>query len=77
VSARPSVAQSNLLFRVVGGTCWLWASENATQQLDYLFVDEAGQLSLAMMLAAGRAARNIVLLGDPQQLEQAFDFPLA
>jgi len=56
--------------RVVGGTCWLWASEDAREQLDYLFVDEAGQLSLAMMLAASRAARNIVLLGDPQQLEQ-------
>jgi uncharacterized protein len=56
--------------RVVGGTCWLWASDDATQQLDYLFVDEAGQLSLAMTLAAGRSARNLVLLGDPQQLEQ-------
>ena len=40
------------------------------QQLDYLFIDEAGQMSLPMALAAGRAAKNIVLLGDPQQLEQ-------
>jgi uncharacterized protein len=39
-------------------------------QLDYLFIDEAGQMSLAVALAAGRAAKNIVLLGDPQQLEQ-------
>jgi superfamily I DNA and/or RNA helicase len=38
--------------------------------LDYLFVDEAGQMSLAMVLAASRAAKNIILLGDPQQLEQ-------
>ena len=39
-------------------------------ELDYLFIDEAGQMSLAMALAAGRSAKNIVLLGDPQQLEQ-------
>jgi uncharacterized protein len=40
------------------------------RSVDYLFIDEAGQISLAFALAAGRAARNIVLLGDPQQLEQ-------
>jgi uncharacterized protein len=55
---------------VVGGTAWLWASEDAAQHLDYLFIDEAGQMALAMALAAAGAARNIVLLGDPQQLEQ-------
>ncbi|MCB9925601.1 MAG: TM0106 family RecB-like putative nuclease [Planctomycetaceae bacterium] len=55
---------------VVGGTAWLWANADAEQALDYLFVDEAGQMSLAMALAAGRAAKNIILLGDPQQLEQ-------
>jgi len=56
--------------RIVGGTAWLWATESATESLDYLFVDEAGQLSLAHTLAASRSARNLVLLGDPQQLEQ-------
>lgn len=55
---------------VVGGTAWLWSSEPMHEQLDYLFIDEAGQMSLAMALAAGRAAKNIILLGDPQQLEQ-------
>ncbi|MBM4268130.1 MAG: TM0106 family RecB-like putative nuclease, partial [Deltaproteobacteria bacterium] len=55
---------------VVGGTAWLWASEDAAGALDYLFVDEAGQMALASVLAASRAARNLVLLGDPQQLEQ-------
>ena len=55
---------------VVGGTAWLWSSEPMLEQLDYLFIDEAGQMSLAMALAAGRAAKNIILLGDPQQLEQ-------
>jgi uncharacterized protein len=55
---------------VVGGTAWLWAREDAEGKLDYLFVDEAGQMALAQVLAASRAARNVVLLGDPQQLEQ-------
>jgi len=55
---------------VVGGTAWLWADDRAAGRLDYLFIDEAGQMSLATALAASRAARNIVLLGDPQQLEQ-------
>ncbi len=35
-----------------------------------LFVDEAGQLSLADVLAAGTSARSLVLLGDPNQLPQ-------
>jgi uncharacterized protein len=56
--------------KIVGGTAWLWASNDAREALDYLFVDEAGQMSLAHVLAASRAARNLVLLGDPQQLEQ-------
>ena len=38
--------------------------------VDVLFVDEAGQISLANVLAMSRAARSLVLLGDPQQLDQ-------
>lgn len=38
--------------------------------VDVLFVDEAGQVSLANVLAASPAANSIVLLGDPQQLDQ-------
>lgn len=55
---------------VVGGTAWLWSHEDAVGALDYLVVDEAGQMALACALAAARAARNVILLGDPQQLEQ-------
>ena len=40
------------------------------QAVDVLFVDEAGQMSLANVLAVAQAAGSIVLLGDPQQLEQ-------
>lgn len=52
------------------GTAWLWAEKTSVETLDYLFVDEAGQMSLSHVLAASRAARNLILLGDPQQLEQ-------
>jgi uncharacterized protein len=55
---------------VVGGTAWLWAAHEAEGTLDYLFIDEAGQMSLAQVLACARSARNLVLLGDPQQLQQ-------
>ena len=50
---------------VVGGTSWLWARDDAVERLDYLFVDEAGQMSLANVLATTRSAKNLVLLGDP------------
>jgi uncharacterized protein len=38
--------------------------------VDVLFVDEAGQMSLANVLSAAACAGSIVLLGDPQQLDQ-------
>jgi ethanolamine utilization microcompartment shell protein EutS len=55
---------------IVAGTVWLWAHEKLQGTVDTLFVDEAGQLSLANVLAVAGAARNIVLVGDPQQLAQ-------
>ena len=55
---------------VVGGTTWLWAREDMEDSVDVLFIDEAGQMSLADALAASTCARRVVLLGDPQQLDQ-------
>ena len=55
---------------LVGGTAWLHAHEAFDRRLDYLFVDEAGQVSLADAVAMGTCARNLVLVGDPQQLAQ-------
>jgi uncharacterized protein len=55
---------------VGAGTAWLWARAGMADIVDTLFVDEAGQLSLANVLAVAGAARNLVLLGDPQQLAQ-------
>ena len=55
---------------VAGATAFAWASPHAANAVDVLFVDEAAQMSLANVLAASQAARSVVLLGDPQQLEQ-------
>jgi len=55
---------------VVGGTPWLFARPELAGRLDTLFVDEAGQVSLANAVAAAASATNLVLLGDPQQLAQ-------
>ncbi|MDQ3890384.1 MAG: TM0106 family RecB-like putative nuclease [Actinomycetota bacterium] len=56
--------------RLVAGTAWLFAREEMDGTLDYLLIDEAGQVSLADALAMGTAARNLILLGDPLQLAQ-------
>ncbi len=56
--------------RLVAGTAWLWAREEAQSAVDVLVVDEAAQMSLANVVAVSHAAPNMVLLGDPQQLEQ-------
>lgn len=55
---------------LVAGTAWLWARQGMRQSVDVLVVDEAGQLSLANVIAVSGAADNVVLLGDPQQLAQ-------
>nr|WP_314488036.1 TM0106 family RecB-like putative nuclease [uncultured Pseudomonas sp.] len=55
---------------LTAGTVWILADETFTEQLDYLFIDEAGQVSVANLVAMGMAARNIVLMGDQMQLSQ-------
>jgi len=55
---------------VLGGTAWLWADKDAVRAVDLLFVDEAGQFSLASALSVAQAGESLVLLGDPQQLAQ-------
>ena len=55
---------------VMGGTAWLWSREECAKSVDVLFIDEAGQVSLANALAMSQAAGSLVLLGDPQQLDQ-------
>jgi predicted RecB family nuclease len=57
-------------YNVVAGTSWLLCREELEGRLDTLFIDEAGQFSLADAVAVSGAAKNLVLLGDPQQLAQ-------
>jgi uncharacterized protein len=56
--------------QVLAGTPWLWAREDFRDAVDVLFIDEAGQMTLADVLVCSPAAGSMVLLGDPQQLEQ-------
>jgi uncharacterized protein len=53
---------------VVGGTAWVFGREELQGKFDYLFVDEAGQFSLANVVGTGCCADNIVLIGDQMQL---------
>ena len=55
---------------VMGGTAWVFSRPELQGAFDYLFVDEAGQFSLANVVATGLSADNIVLVGDQMQLAQ-------
>ena len=55
---------------VVGGTAWLFSRGDFDASFDYLFVDEAGQVSIANIVAMATSAKNVVLVGDPMQLSQ-------
>lgn len=54
---------------IVGGTAWLFSNPDL-KGFDHLFVDEAGQVALANLVAISNAANNLVLVGDPRQLPQ-------
>ncbi len=55
---------------LVGATAWFFSREEVAGQFDTLFVDEAGQVSLANLVGMAPCAKNLVLLGDPAQLAQ-------
>jgi uncharacterized protein len=57
-------------YQLIAGTAWLFSEPALDRTLDYLFIDEAGQVSLANVVAVGVSARNLVLLGDQMQLGQ-------
>jgi predicted RecB family nuclease len=66
ILARLGDGRANL----AAGTSWVWTSAKLRDAVDVLFIDEAGQISLANVVAMARAAASLVLLGDPQQLDQ-------
>ena len=55
---------------LVAGTAWLFSDPDFDQILDFLFIDEAGQVATANVVAMTTSARNLVLLGDQMQLGQ-------
>jgi hypothetical protein len=57
-------------FHLIGGTAWAFSNENAIRLVDYLFVDEAGQVSVANLVGMAPSATNLVLIGDQMQLSQ-------
>jgi uncharacterized protein len=65
-----SAARDEYSGGIVGGTAWLFSRPEWNDALDFLFVDEAGQVPLANAVAMSRATNNLVLLGDQMQLEQ-------
>lgn len=60
----------SLSAQLLAGTAWLFSDERFDQHLDYLFIDEAGQVSVANVVAMGTSAKNIILVGDQMQLGQ-------
>lgn len=69
-SAPDAEAELGGSVQIIAGTSWLFSRPAFAQAVDVLVVDEAGQLSLANVLAISHAAKSVVLLGDPQQLAQ-------
>ena len=71
---RKSVFKQALLEETNGfifaGTKFHLASSYYDQKIDYLFIDEAGQLSVADLICIGNIAKNIILIGDQNQLGQ-------
>ena len=65
-----SKGQSIQGYSLVAGTVWFFSEPHLDGQLDYLFVDEAGQVAVANIVAMGTSAKNIILVGDQMQLSQ-------
>jgi predicted RecB family nuclease len=55
---------------VAAGTAWVFSRPEWMGALEFLFIDEAGQVPLANAVAIARSAKNLILLGDQMQLEQ-------
>ena len=68
----PSIAKANITekIKIIAGTAWVFANEIMWGELDYLFIDEAGQVSLANLVGMSRSTKNLILMGDQMQLGQ-------
>lgn len=58
-------------YNLVAATSWGWVAQTPEEdKFDYLVIDEAGQFALFDAIATCARVKNLVLLGDPQQLPQ-------
>lgn len=57
-------------YQVIAGTSFMWCNEKLKNSVDYLIIDEAGQFALIDTLVVSQSSKNIVFLGDHQQLKQ-------
>ena len=67
-----NVGQAELTdeIKIVAGVAWTFANDKMESELDYLLIDEAGQVSLANMVGMSKCCKNIILMGDQMQLSQ-------
>jgi len=65
-----TTAADNYQGGLIGGTAWLFSRPDMEGRLDYLFIDEAGQVSIANLAGMCQSTRNLVLIGDQMQLGQ-------
>lgn len=63
-------AEFNEELKIYAGVAWTFANELMSDELDYLLIDEAGQVSLANMVGMSRSCKNLILMGDQMQLSQ-------
>ena len=66
-SGRAAAAYEN---GIIGGSAWFFSRADMQDRLDYLFIDEAGQVSVAKLIGIVRSTSNLILLGDQMQLGQ-------
>ncbi|MDB3949760.1 TM0106 family RecB-like putative nuclease [Candidatus Pelagibacter sp.] len=57
-------------YSLYAGTSWFFVDPRMNKTLDYLFIDEAGQVALGTTIANATCAKNLVLIGDQMQLSQ-------
>lgn len=70
LAANNSELMQHLDAPLFAATAFVLAKPELHQEFDVLFVDEAGQVSLANLLAVTGCCKNLVLLGDQMQLSQ-------
>jgi hypothetical protein len=58
--------------RVAAGSPWLWAREEMANSVEVLFVDEAGQMSLANVLAVSRSNGSTLPIHSAVQVTSLF-----